>query len=64
MIGTTAIKECAMPTILKNDFYKGVLRHGDVIIEGSHTPLVNKIVFGKVQALLKGNRMRGEEDGI
>lgn len=45
--------------ILKNDFYKGLLRHSDVIIEGNHTPLVNKIVFGKVQALLKRNRKAG-----
>lgn len=45
--------------ILRNDFYKGVLRHSDLIIEGNHTPLVNKIVFGKVQALLKRNRKVG-----
>lgn len=45
--------------ILRNDFYKGVLRHSDLIIEGNHTPLVNKIVFGKVQALLKRNRKDG-----
>ena len=45
--------------ILRNDFYKGVLRHSDLIIEGNHTPLVNKIVFGKVQALLKRNRKAG-----
>ncbi|WP_047154580.1 recombinase family protein [Aneurinibacillus tyrosinisolvens] len=42
--------------ILKNDFYKGVLRHSDLILEGNHIPLVNKIVFGKVQALLRRNR--------
>lgn len=45
--------------ILRNDFYKGVLRHSDLIIDGNHTPLVNKIVFGKVQALLKRNRKAG-----
>lgn len=48
--------------ILRNDFYKGVLRHSDLIIEGNHTPLVNKIVFGKVQALLKRNRKAGVEN--
>lgn len=38
--------------ILKNDFYKGTIRHGSIIIEGNHEPIINKIVFGKVQALL------------
>lgn len=49
----------ALVEILRNDFYKGVLRHSDLIIEGNHTPLVNKITFGKVQALLKRNRKAG-----
>ncbi|QSO48502.1 recombinase family protein [Alicyclobacillus mengziensis] len=44
--------------ILKNDFYKGILRHGDLILEGTHTPLVNAVVFGKVQAQLKRNSRR------
>lgn len=42
--------------ILRNDFYKGVIRHGDIEIAGNHEPLVNKITFGKVQALLNRNR--------
>lgn len=46
----------ALAEILKNDFYKGVLRHSDLVIAGNHPPIVNKIVFGKVQALLKRNR--------
>lgn len=45
--------------ILRNDFYKGVLRHSDLILEGNHTPLINKIVFGKVQAMLNRNRKVG-----
>ena len=49
----------ALVEILRNDFYKGVLRHSDLIIEGSHSPLVNKITFGKVQALLNRNRKAG-----
>lgn len=44
--------------ILKNDFYKGILRHGDLVLEGNHTPLVNSVVFGKVQAQLKRNNRR------
>lgn len=48
--------------ILRNDFYKGVLRHSDLIIQGNHPPLVNKIVFGKVQSLLKRNRKAGVQN--
>lgn len=44
--------------ILKNDFYIGILRHGDLVVEGNHTPLVNNIVFGKVQAQLRRNNRR------
>ena len=44
--------------ILKNDFYKGVLRHGDLVVDGNHESLVNHIVFGKVQSLLKRNNKR------
>ncbi len=43
----------SVKTILKNDFYKGVIRHGGIIKEGNHQPVINKIIFGKVQALLK-----------
>lgn len=42
----------SIKTILKNDFYKGIIRHGGIVKEGSHQPIINKIVFGKVQALL------------
>lgn len=46
----------AIIDILKNDFYKGRIRHGDLVVDGNHQPLVNSITFGKVQALLKRNR--------
>lgn len=39
--------------ILSNDFYKGVLRHGDIQLTGNHEALINKITFGKVQAELE-----------
>ncbi len=42
----------SIKTILKNDFYKGVIRHGGIVKEGNHQPIINKIVFGKAQALL------------
>lgn len=42
--------------ILKNDFYKGVVRHGDIVTIGKHKPIVSKIIFGKVQNMLNENR--------
>lgn len=45
--------------ILRNDFYKGILRHSDIILTGNHEPIINKIIFGKVQALLNRNRKAG-----
>ena len=42
--------------LLKNDFYVGMVRYGDVEEKGGHEPLVNMVVFGKVQAQLKRNR--------
>ena len=45
--------------ILRNDFYKGVLRHSDIVLNGNHEPIINKITFGKVQALLNRNRKAG-----
>jgi DNA invertase Pin-like site-specific DNA recombinase len=41
--------------ILSNDFYKGIIRHGGIIKEGNHQPIINKIIFGKVQNLLEKN---------
>ena len=44
--------------ILTNDFYKGVIRHGDIVKDGNHQPIINKITFGKVQAMLDKNNKR------
>lgn len=41
--------------ILTNDFYKGVVTHADIKKQGNHKPIINKIVFGKVQSLIKVN---------
>jgi len=43
----------AIKNILENDFYKGVIRHGDIVREGNHEPIINPVTFGKVQAQLK-----------
>jgi DNA invertase Pin-like site-specific DNA recombinase len=41
--------------ILQNDFYKGIIKHSDISKEGKHEAIINRIIFGKVQALLKRN---------
>lgn len=41
--------------ILSNDFYKGILTHGDIKKAGTQPIIINKIVFGKVQSLLNKN---------
>jgi len=38
--------------ILSNDFYRGVVRHGDIVKDGNHKAIINKIVFGRIQAML------------
>lgn len=45
----------AIKDILSNDFYKGIVTHGDIKREGQHKIIINKIVFGKVQSLLNKN---------
>lgn len=42
--------------ILRNDFYKGNVKYGEVEKVAVHTPIVSKIIFGKVQNLLNENR--------
>lgn len=54
----TPFRKQSIVDILKNDFYIGTLRHGDLVLKGNHTPLVNNVVFGKVQAQLKRNNRR------
>lgn len=46
----------AVHRILKNDFYLGVVRFDDIEQQGNHTPLVSKVVFGKVKSLLSKNQ--------
>lgn len=45
--------------ILTNRFYLGEVKHGEMNVDGQHEPLVNKIIFGKVQAQLQKNNRRG-----
>jgi site-specific DNA recombinase len=46
----------AVHLILTNDFYTGVITHGDIKKDGNHEAIINKISFGKVQAALKKRR--------
>jgi DNA invertase Pin-like site-specific DNA recombinase len=42
----------SIKNILENEFYKGMVTHGDIKTTGTHEVLINKITFGKVQSLL------------
>jgi site-specific DNA recombinase len=45
--------------LLRNDFYIGVVRYGDVVEkEGRHEPLISLVQFGKVQSMLRRNRKK------
>lgn len=47
-------------TILKNDFYTGVLTYRNTKISGNHKAIISKIQFGKVQSQLnKKNKKNG-----
>lgn len=50
----------AINNILKNSFYKGDITHSDLQVEGEHEQIINKIVFGKAQALLERNKRKIE----
>jgi DNA invertase Pin-like site-specific DNA recombinase len=45
----------SIKNILTNDFYKGIVTHADIKKEGTHEPIINKIVFGRVQSMLTKN---------
>lgn len=45
----------SLKIILTNDFYKGIIRHGDIEKQGNQPIIINKIVFGKIQSQLSKN---------
>jgi len=53
--GNTWSKQ-SIHVILTNDFYTGVITHGDIKKEGNHRAIISKVTFGKVQAALKKRR--------
>jgi site-specific DNA recombinase len=48
----------ALINILSNDFYIGIVRHGDLKKEGNHKPLINKITFGKAQSKVNSRKFK------
>jgi site-specific DNA recombinase len=48
----------AIRNILTNRFYIGEVKHSDLIVEGQHEPLIDRITFGKVQAQLRRNNRK------
>lgn len=46
----------SLKKILNNDFYIGVVRYNEKTVAGTHTPIIDKEQFNRVQTLLSGNR--------
>ena len=46
----------ALYTILKNQTYLGLTTHKGEVFEGEHDPIIDKILFDKVQSILASNR--------
>ena len=49
----------AISVILKNEFYKGIVKHGTVKIQGLHDHIISAVQFGKVQSKLSAGRRNG-----
>jgi DNA invertase Pin-like site-specific DNA recombinase len=49
-----------LSTILRNDFYTGVLRWNGITAQGRHEPIVDEATFYKVQDILDSQRQSGE----
>jgi DNA invertase Pin-like site-specific DNA recombinase len=45
----------SIQVILRNDFYTGTVRFNDIVEQGKHEAIINKIIFGKVQSMLNKN---------
>lgn len=54
----TYFSKKAILDILRNEFYKGNVKYGEVKTVALHKPIVSKIIFGKVQNLLNENRIK------
>ncbi|MET3507881.1 recombinase family protein [Halalkalibacter oceani] len=49
----------AIKNILNNRFYIGEIKHADLIVKGTHNPIISMVIFGKVQAQLERNKRKG-----
>lgn len=50
----------AILNILKNPFYKGIIKHGNISKEGKHPAIINKILFGRIESILKKKRPKSK----
>jgi len=48
------VRKAAIHKLLSDPFYTGVMRKGDKLYKGNHTPLVSKELFDKAQFVLSG----------
>ena len=53
--------EDAIKVVLSNEFYCGIIKHGNIKKQGQQTIIINKITFGKVQNRLSTNRKNKRE---
>ena len=49
-----------LSTILRNDYYIGVLRYNGQVSKGRHQPLIDEATFNKVHDILAAQRQSGE----
>ncbi len=57
----------ALSKLLRNPFYKGVIRHkilGDKEVSGNHAPLIDGKIWETVQGILDGNKKTGKTDDV
>jgi len=50
------VRKAAIHKLLSDPFYTGVMRKGDKLYAGNHTPLISKAVFEQAQLVLSGKR--------
>ena len=57
-----AFSTMAINKILRNRFYIGELKWGEVKTEGAHDPIISSVVFGRVQAMLNRNSKHKKDE--
>lgn len=54
-----AFSTMALHHILTNEFYLGQVQWCGKLTDGNHEPIISKVIFGKVKAMLNRNRKNG-----